>query len=76
MGGAAIPRLIVKSLAALLLAVLGLSLAPSAAAWEGVGRRSHHRSAQAAKGAGDITDPGERAEIRKMLDRIQAGGPF
>jgi len=80
MGGSAIPRLIAKSLAALLLAVLGLSLAPaSATAWEGGGRRSHHRSATPATVAQDgsgITDPAERAEIRRMLDRIAAGGPF
>lgn len=77
MGGAAIPRLIAKSLAVLLLAVLGLSLAPApGAAWEGAGRRSHHRSSAAAKDGSGLTDPAERAEIKKMLDKIAAGGPF
>jgi ribonuclease T1 len=78
-GGRAIARLTSRFLVALLLGTLGLSL--------GLGRaeaRSHHRhraapspesESGAAHGA-SIADPAERAEIRRMLDRIAAGGPF
>ena len=72
-----ISRSTARLLLALLLGVLGLSM--------GTGRaqaRSHHHhaaaSADGSKGSGDagLTDAAERAEIRKMLDRIAAHGPF
>jgi ribonuclease T1 len=66
-----------RALLALLLSALGLFFALSL----GAGRaeaRSHHRSSAVAEsdGGASITDPVERAEIRKMLDRIAADGPF
>jgi ribonuclease T1 len=74
-GGRAIARLTIRFLVALLLATLGLSFAPGRAA----ARSHHHRvvsRAQESASANGVTDPAERAEIRKMLDRIAAGGPF
>jgi ribonuclease T1 len=67
-----------RFLIALLLGALGLSLAPGRAE-----ARSHHRHKAASKtedgssaNGASIADPAERTEIRKMLARIAAGGPF
>jgi ribonuclease T1 len=79
-GGRTIAPLTARLLLALLLGSLGLGVlaigpAPAEA-------RSHHRhgaGAMAETGAGgasSIKDPVERAEIRKMLDRIARHGPF
>jgi ribonuclease T1 len=66
-------------MAVLLLGILGLSFAPGKAE-----ARSHHRhraassteGSSSATGVNGVSDVAERTEIRKMLDRIAAGGPF
>ena len=64
-----------RVLLVLLLGTLGFALGPGRAE-----ARSHHRktatAATAEDGGAKITDPVERSEIRKMLDRIAANGPF
>jgi ribonuclease T1 len=67
----------VRDFLVLLVGTLGLAFALSL----GTGRaeaRSHHRSSATTEsdGGASLTDPVERAEIRKMLDRIAANGPF
>ena len=70
MGGRTIAALIPRLLLALFLCTVALaSVARPAEA------RSH-RHASALKDASGITDPVERAEIRKVLDLIAAHGPF
>jgi len=76
-GGRAIAPLTARSRIALLLVALGLSLAAGRAD----ARSHHHRTARSPESVGGtgtatIADPAERAEIRKMLDRIAHGGPF
>ena len=77
MGRRVLAPLTARFLLALLLGAL-VSFAPGRAE-----ARSHHRRAapKAEDGSGatqgaSIADPAERTEIRKMLDRIAAGGPF
>jgi ribonuclease T1 len=75
MGRRAIAPLTARFLLALLLGALGLALAPGR-----VEARSHHHRAKTSAasdshGSG-LTDPAERAEIKQMLDRIAANGPF
>lgn len=64
-----------RALLALFLGTLGLSLALSLATGRAEAR-SHHRAAAIEDGGASLTDPVERTEIRKMLDRIAANGPF
>jgi guanyl-specific ribonuclease Sa len=77
MGGRTIAPLTARVLLVLLLGVLGLSLAP-----ERADARSHHRhhgdpsATSQEAGSASLHDPAERIEIKKMLDRIAANGPF
>jgi len=86
--GRAIAPLTARFLVALLLGALGLSLAPGRA--EARSHHHHHHSSTTARESGSggatheageagkagITDPAERVEIKKMLDRIAGGGTF
>jgi ribonuclease T1 len=68
-----------RLLLALLLGALALPLALSLGAGRAEARSHHHHAAATEDGAdagATLTDPVERAEIRKMLDRIAANGPF
>jgi ribonuclease T1 len=72
-----IPRSTARALLALLLGTFSLALALSLGASRAEAHSHHHSSAVAeSDGGASITDPVERAEIRKMLDRIAAKGPF